>query len=49
MNAENIALKGIAAKDCHKVYATVDGNTNQEATAEISRRMLDELKGEVKG
>ncbi len=48
-NAENATLKGMAAKDCHKVYATVDVDTNQAATAENAKNVFEKLKKEVKG
>lgn len=48
-NAENATLKGMAAKDSHKVYATVDVDTNQAATADNARKVFEELKEKVKG
>ncbi len=48
-NAENTTLKGMAAKDSHKVYATVDVDTDQAATSENAKKIFEELKKKVKG
>ncbi len=48
-NAENTTLKGMAAKDSHEVYATVDVDTDQAATAENAKKVFEELKKKVKG
>ena len=48
-NAENTTLKGMAAKDSHKVYATVDVDTDQAATSENAKKIFEELKKTVKG
>lgn len=39
----------MAAKDSHKVYATVDVETDQAATAENAKKVFEELKKKVKG
>ena len=48
-NAENTTLKGMAAKDSHKVYATVDVDIDQAATSENAIKVFEELKKQVKG
>lgn len=48
-NAENTTLIGMAAKDSHKVYATVDVDTDQAATSENAKKIFEELKKKVKG
>lgn len=48
-NTENTTLKSAAAKDSHKVYATVDVDTDGAATAENAKKLFEELKKNVKG
>lgn len=48
-NTENITLKGIAAKDSHKVYTTIDVATDQAAISENTKKIFEELKKKVKG
>ena len=47
-NAENATLKGMAAKDSHKVHATVEVDINQPATSENAMKIFEELKKQVK-
>ncbi len=39
----------MAAKDSHKVYATVDVDTDQAATSENAKKIFEEPKKKVKG
>ena len=48
-NAENPTLKDMAAKNSHKVYATVDVDTDQAATLENAEKIFEELKKKIKG
>ncbi|KAL8994545.1 MAG: hypothetical protein Q9169_005509 [Polycauliona sp. 2 TL-2023] len=48
-NAETKTLKDMAAKDSHKVHATVDVDVGLEATVENAEKIFEELKESVKG
>ncbi len=48
-DAENTTLKGIVAKDSHKVYTTMDVDTDQVAISENAKKIFEELKKKVKG
>ncbi len=39
----------MAAKDSHKVYTTIDVDTDQVATSENTKKIFKELKKKVKG